>query len=110
MELLLNVFGLDSYGWLVAILLAMVGGLIGMVLWLAAAYNQAKARLHDSTTDSIRGYQKVSESLMLIMNELQNQGNANSKRDEASYKLIEHRLEKVLDAIAALQRDLYRKS
>jgi uncharacterized protein YpmS len=109
MELILNVFGLDSYAWLVLILLAITMGLLFIVVWLARAYSAAKSKLHDATTDSIKGYQEVTQALNYIRLDIQNNAFSESRYNSAMEKLVEGRLDKVERILEDIRKETYRK-
>jgi uncharacterized protein Yka (UPF0111/DUF47 family) len=105
----LQVFGMDSYSWLVLILLAITAGLLLICLWLAKSYTEARHRLHVVTTDSIMAYQKIHEAMNYIRQDLNNFTSISSEGNKITYKAIEHRLDRIDRALDELQRDLFRK-
>jgi hypothetical protein len=109
MEILLDVLGLDSYGWLVVILLALVTGQSLAVAALFKAYNETKSRLHVVTTDSITAYQRITEAMNYIRQDINNFTTIAGRGSDTIHKAIETRLDRVDRVLEDIQRDILRK-
>jgi uncharacterized membrane protein YdfJ with MMPL/SSD domain len=107
-QIFLQVLGLDVYSWLVIILIIIVIGLVVVVMWLASAYTDAKSRLHVVTADSILAYQRIKEAMDYIRLDLQNFAIISNKGNDATAKSIEHRLDRIDNALDAIRRDLFK--
>ena len=105
----LQVFGLDSYAWLV-LLLAGVAVMQGLfIAFLVRNYLETKNRLHIVTSDSIAAYAKISESMNYIRTDLLNFTMLGTKSNDTIHKTIEHRLDRIDRQLEDLQRDILRK-
>jgi len=108
-QFLLQVWGWDSYAWLVFLLLAFVMLQALIIVWVVKAYRQAKDRLHNVTTDSIMAYTKISEAMNFIRTDLQNFTMISSKGNDTIAKSLESRLDRIDRMLDELRRDVFRK-
>lgn len=109
MQILLDVLGLDSYAWLVVILLALVVMQAIVLAVVLRAYNEAKNRLHAVTTDSISAYQRITEAMNYIRQDINNFTHIAGRGTDTIHKAIETRLDRVDRVLEDIQRDILRK-
>jgi type II secretory pathway component PulJ len=105
----LQVFGLDSYGWLIAILIAAVVALALWSIFLLRQYLKVKDRLHEVTADSISAYAKISEAMNHIRTDLQNFTLIGTRSNDTIHRLIEQRLDGIDRRLESLWRDVLGK-